>query len=72
MFTPEERAARDLRRGEELMVCAALEARLANEHGLTDHPKRFRLWEIAFDHGHASGLGEVEMFYNEFAELMKP
>lgn len=46
-------------------------ARLAAEHGLTDHPKLDRLYELAWSHGHASGFSEVEFYFSEFADLLK-
>ena len=44
---------------------------LEMEHGLDDHPKRDRLFELAWEHGHSSGYREVAIYYDEFAELLK-
>jgi len=45
--------------------------RLEAEYGTADNPKAQRLWEIAWDHGHASGLAEVEGWYGELVELVQ-
>ena len=47
------------------------ESRLAKEHGLENHPKRDKLWSMAWEYGHSSGFYEVEQWYNELAELLK-
>lgn len=49
----------------------AHKALLAADEGLTDHPKLDKLYQLAWDHGHASGWGEVESYFHEFAELLK-
>jgi len=44
---------------------------LAEEHGVVGHPKEPRLFEIAWSHGHANGLIEVVVYYEEFVELLR-
>ncbi len=44
----------------------------AKECGVYGHPKEPILWRLAWDHGHASGLGEVWTYYQEFSELIAP
>jgi hypothetical protein len=45
---------------------------LEAKHGLTGHPKAARLYELAWDMGHSAGFGEVEIYYDEMADLLKP
>jgi len=44
---------------------------LAAEHGVAEHPKEQKLWDLAWDHGHSSGFGEIITYYEEFVELLK-
>ena len=44
---------------------------LADEYGVTGHPKEPKLWNMAWEHGHSSGLEEVAMYYDELVELVK-
>jgi len=46
------------------------EADLAEEFSFTDHPKRDKLFSLAWSHGHSSSLSEVLMYYEEFSELL--
>jgi hypothetical protein len=39
-------------------------------HGTTDNPKKDRLWSIAWDQGHSSGLGEVASYYDDMVDLI--
>lgn len=48
-----------------------LKARLQEKHSLADHPKADLLFEIAWEYRHSSGIGEVEMVYDELAPLLK-
>ena len=50
----------------------ALKERLLEEHVLTGHPKGDKLFELAWEHGHSAGIHEVEIYFAEFAELVKP
>jgi len=43
---------------------------LAIEHGVFEHPKRSKLFELAWVQGHSSGFHEVDMYYGEFVELL--
>ena len=36
------------------------------------HPKADRLFELAWEHGHANGEWEVGIYYQEFMELLAP
>lgn len=56
----EEEAARLIRFEND---CAASE-------GLTNHPKRGKVYGLAWDFGHSSGLGDVYSYYVQLAELV--
>lgn len=45
-------------------------ALLAADEVLIGHPKLDRLYELAWEHGHAAGWSEVEMYFHEFATLL--
>lgn len=44
---------------------------LEEEHKMTKHPKRDRLWDLAWDEGHSSGLVNVVHWYEELVDLAK-
>lgn len=50
----------------------ASKARMAKECGVERDAKFYKAWQIAWDHGHSAGLDEVEMYFRELAELIKP
>lgn len=41
------------------------------DFGMVDHPKAGKLWEKAWDHGHASGLSDVYSVYQDLVELVR-
>lgn len=41
------------------------------EFGVSDHPKRDRAFEIAWDHGHANGLRDVYDCFEDLVALLK-
>lgn len=43
---------------------------LAVEHGVEGHTREPKLWALAWEHGHSAGLGEVAVYYGEFAKLI--
>lgn len=45
---------------------------MESRHGLVGHPKADRLYQLAWDMGHSAGYGEIETFYDEMADLLKP
>ena len=47
------------------------EADCAKECGIEDHPKRGKLFGIAWDLGHSSGLSEVWLYYQRLSELLQ-
>lgn len=43
---------------------------LFKEFNVTDNPKRFKCFELAWDRGHAYGLSEVYNCFSDFVELI--
>lgn len=43
---------------------------LEEEFETTDHPKKDKLWNLAWERGHSSGLSEVYCEYQELAEFI--
>lgn len=51
----------------------ASKQRMAKETGVPrTHPKFERAWQIAWEEGHSSGISEVENYFRELADLLKP
>jgi hypothetical protein len=44
---------------------------LFKEYGVEDHPKREKVFDMAWQNGHASGYGDVEYHFSEYVELIK-
>lgn len=44
---------------------------MAKEEGVFGHSKEPKLFNLAWEHGHSSGLSEVLNYYQEFVELVK-
>jgi len=65
-----KREALLLQRQQEAKETADFKLKLEKKYGTSDNPKRFILWDKAWDHGHSSGLGEVELYYSDFLELV--
>ena len=59
-------------REQETRDIEALKLRLAVRHGLERNAKFDKAWYLAWDYGHADGLKEVEQYFDELAELLKP
>lgn len=43
---------------------------IAVENGIENHPKLNILWNKAWEHGHSSGLGEVQYYFEDLMELI--
>jgi hypothetical protein len=41
------------------------------ELGVTRHPKAQRLYELAYEHGHAGGYSDIWTYLNDFADLIR-
>lgn len=63
--TPGERIARNNAERQ------AHKQKLEEKYGVVGHPKADRLYELAWEHGHSSGYSEVEIYYDDFVELVK-
>lgn len=46
-------------------------AEAAAAHGLERNAKFDKAWDIAWSYGHASGIREVRMYFDELVELIK-
>lgn len=69
----EQRWAKFLeRKAEEARQVEEVKDRLAKSYGLKRDAKFNRAWDIAWDHGHADGFGEVEMYFDQLVDLIKP
>ncbi len=44
---------------------------IEEEYGTAGHPKAQRLFDIAWDLGHGSGLYEVDLHYNDLVDLIR-
>lgn len=44
---------------------------LFDAYEIADHPKREKLWSLAWDMGHSSGYTEVLTYFDELVELIK-
>ena len=57
---------------EEARQIEACKASLAQTYGL-ERNKRFDIaWRIAWDYGHSAGLSEVEIYFTDLVDLLKP
>lgn len=55
----------------EAIAIEASKTRMAKECGVERGEKFDKAWQIAWDHGHSAGIGEVEIYFRELAELIK-
>lgn len=44
---------------------------LAKVYNVSEHKNEPKLWELAWEHGHANGLSEVLNSYDELVQLLK-
>lgn len=44
---------------------------LFEDYGVSDNPKRFKCFELAWERGHSSGLEEVDGYFGDFVELIR-
>lgn len=58
-------------REQEALEIEASKQRMAEETAMTrEHPKFEKVWRMAWDQGHASGISEVESYFRDLAELV--
>lgn len=53
-------------------ILAQFKHDLEHEYGVADHPKRHKLFQKAYEYGHASGYHEVANHYSELVDLVYP
>lgn len=46
-------------------------AKLEKTYGVVGHPKAERLYELAYEEGHAAGDHEIEYYYSVMVELIQ-
>ena len=63
------KAQREYREKENALV-ALFKKDLLEELGVLNHSKADTLWNLAWEHGHSCGLGDVALYADEFSELM--
>ncbi len=51
-------------------IMLQFKAELLKSLGLENHPKSELLWDMAWERGHSSGYGEVELVADELANLL--
>ena len=44
---------------------------LFEDYSVSDNPKRFKCFELAWERGHSSGLEEVDGYFGDFVELIQ-
>ena len=44
---------------------------LFEDYGVSDNPKRFKCFDLAWEHGHSSGFEEVYNYFGDFVELIR-
>ena len=44
---------------------------LFEDYGVSDNPKRHKCFDLAWEHGHSSGLEEVYNYFGDFVNLIK-
>lgn len=59
------------RRAEMMRAEVELREKLERENGLVGHPKAGKLWQLAWQWGHAYGDNDVKDYYDDMAELLK-
>jgi len=65
-----EKEERRKRQEEEREKVRAFRNNLEASYGVQDHPKANKVWELAWEHGHANGFSEIEHYYHEFVSLI--
>lgn len=72
-LTPEQRSNKTSSYERRKLVVAntdRVRISLEEEHGVTGHPKAEHLWDLAWEHGHACGYGDVVSYYEDFVKLL--
>ena len=67
----DNKAAQIAWRSRENELMSLFENDCAIECRVENHPKRAKLWQMAWEYGHAHGLSEVLIYYKRLAELLQ-
>lgn len=74
-MTPTERAAaievRDEMSRQDHVQRQRVRQMLAELYGVTNHKNENKLWDLAWEHGHANGYNEVALCYDQFVTLLQ-
>ena len=60
-----------LHRGEESRLYEEFQQDLFEDYGVSDNPKRFKCFALAWERGHSSGYSEVHGVFGDLVELIK-
>jgi len=69
---PDRQAKREAYNADEARLLREFKADMFEDCGVTGHPKADKAFDIAWSHGHASGLYDVYCYFSELAELLRP
>lgn len=58
-------------RAEERRLYEEFKQDLFEEYRVQEHPKRENVFNLAWEHGHASGYSEVYNYFGDFVELIR-
>lgn len=69
----QERRAEERRqwREKEAKDIESAKEEMAIKHGLERDSKFDRAWDIAWNWGHSSGIGEAKLYFDELADLLQ-
>jgi hypothetical protein len=65
------RSARASYLEEQQRLCTEFQADLFEEFGVSNHPKRFKAFDYAWQKGHSAGHSDVYSAFSEIVELIK-
>jgi hypothetical protein len=58
-------------RAEERRLYDEFKQDLFEEYRVQEHPKREKVFNLAWEHGHASGYSEVYNYFGDFVDLIR-
>ncbi len=70
VLQPEYKAKKDAYDAKSRDLLDEFKKDLFEEYGVTNNPKKDLLWSKAWDHGHSSGLGNVEYHFRDLVDLI--
>jgi len=63
--------ARKVYRDDEQRLQDLFVKELFEYHGVTDHPKVWKAYHLAYEYGHSAGMAEVANYFSDLVELIK-